>query len=112
MSDPTDNFTKVTIQPLSSKNYPTWSVLTQEILHREELLELLSEDAPNPEVSSAAPVTRFKKRDRKARYYIVLHLGTEAITNFTSILASDATATDVWTRLKSIYQREKPSSKY
>lgn len=111
MSDPTDNVTKVTIPPLSSNNCPTWSVLTREMLRREELLGLLGEDAPNLEVSAAAAVTRFKKRDRYARSYIVLHLGTEAIIDVTSILASDATANDVRTKLKSIYQRDNMQAK-
>lgn len=75
MSDPTANVAKVTIPALTSKNYPTWSVLTRELLRREDLLELLTDDAPDSEVTSASAVTRFKKRDRNARSHIVLHLG-------------------------------------
>ena len=65
--------------------------------------------APRFSLPPSSPASR--KRFRKALSYIVLYLGTEAITNVTSISASDATAKDVWTKLKRISQRDNIQTK-
>lgn len=95
---------KVSIRPLKDgENYQTWCVMVKEVLRREDLLEHLEQESPP---GTSASTATWKKKDRHARSNLVLHLGEEAITNVTSILEEEASAKEVWDRLKSIYQKD------
>ena len=57
------------IQKLTnSKNYPLWSLYVREIIRKDGLLHMLSDDPPNEELSTTAAVNKFRTEDEKARH--------------------------------------------
>ena len=81
-----------------------------ELMRKNGVLHVLRDDSPNEDASEAIQ-NRFKRAEEKARAHIVLNLGDEPATLFTSSLMSGATTKEVWNKLKDAYQKENIQSK-
>lgn len=76
--------------------------MIKEVLRKDDIHEHLEQDS---HVETSNGTGAWKMEDGQAWSHLVLHLGEEAITNITPILAEEATAQVVWDILKSIYQK-------
>lgn len=77
--------------------------MVKEVLRREDLLEHLEQESPTGKTETTAT---WKKKDLHTRWHFVINLGEEEITNVTSIIAEEASAKELWDKLKSIYQKD------
>ena len=72
------------IQKLTNaKGFALWSIYVQEMMRKDNVLHVLTEDLP--EHASQSATTRFMADDRKARAHVVLNLGEEPATLITLI---------------------------
>lgn len=110
MSESTDEKGKIP-KLNDAKGYALWSIYAMELMRKDGVLHVLTEDPPSAETNSQAVINRWKKQDEKARPHIVLNLGEEPAILVTSILLEGATTKQVWVKLRDTYRKENIQSK-
>ena len=94
-----------------SKGFALWRIYVMELMRKDGVLYVLTQDPPEQETSTQAAVSRFRKDDEKARPHIVLNIGEEPATIITSLLLAGATTKAVWEKLTDTYHKENIQSK-
>lgn len=95
----------------NSKGFALWRLYVMELMRKDGVLHVLSEDPPNPETSTNTVVSRWKRDDERARPHIVLNLGEEPATLVTSLVISGGTSRQVWQKLNDVYEKENIQTK-